>query len=176
MGDILTLIEDAENRLDQKKTEEMARKFQQNKFDMNDLYEQLQQIKKMGPIKGILSKLPGISDQIKDMDFDDRQMDRIGAMISSMTKQEREHPDIINPSRKRRIAAGSGMKVEDVNRLMKQFAEMQKFMKTMNARGKNGKRKHMPVLPGLGGVNMGAGMPLNPGRLDSKNKKKKKKR
>jgi len=176
MGDILTLIEDAENRLDQKKTEEMARKFQQNKFDMNDLYEQLQQIKRMGPIKGILSKLPGISDQIKDMDFDDRQMDRIGAMISSMTKQEREHPDIINPSRKRRIAAGSGMKVEDVNRLMKQFAEMQKFMKMMNAKGKNGKRKHMPTLPGLGGINMGAGMPLDPARLDNKHKNKKKKK
>ena len=174
MGDILTLIEDAENRLDQKKTEEMARKFQQNKFDMNDLYEQLQQIKRMGPIKGILSKLPGISDQIKDMDFDDRQMDRIGAMISSMTKQEREHPDIINPSRKRRIAAGSGMKVEDVNRLMKQFAEMQKFMKMLNVKGKNGKRKHMPTLPGLGGINMGGGMPLNPARLEGKNKKKKK--
>ncbi len=170
MGDILTLIEDAENRLDQKKAEEMARKFQQNKFDMNDLYDQLQQIKKMGPIKGILGKLPGIGDQIKDMDFDDRQMDRTAAMISSMTKQERERPDIINPSRKRRIAAGSGMKVEDVNRLMKQFAEMQKFMKNMNARGKNGKRKRMPTLPGLGG---GINMPLNPARLNGKKKKRK---
>ena len=176
MGDILTLIEDAENRLDQKKSEEMARKFQQNKFDMNDLYEQLQQIKRMGPIKGILSKLPNIGDQIKDMDFDDRQMDRIGAMISSMTKKERENPDIINPSRKRRIAAGSGMKVEDVNRLMKQFGEMQKFMKTMNARGKNGKRKRMPMLPGLGGSSMAGSMPLNPARLESKNKNKKKKK
>ena len=123
-----------------------------------------------------MSKLPDLGDKIKDMDFDDRQMDRIGAMISSMTKQEREHPDIINPSRKRRIAAGSGMKVEDVNRLMKQFAEMQKFMKMLNVKGKNGKRKHMPTLPGLGGINMGGGMPLNPGRLDSKSKNKKKKK
>ena len=154
MGDVLTLIEDAENKLDQKKAQEMAKKFQQNKFDMNDLYEQLAQIKKMGSVKNILSKIPGISDQVKDMDFDDRQLDRVGAMISSMTKKEREDPSIINPSRKRRIAAGSGMKVEDVNRLMKQYEQMRKFMKSMNARGKDGKRKR---LPGLGGMPMGGG-------------------
>lgn len=130
----------------------MAKKFQQNKFDMNDLYEQLEQIKRMGSVKNILSKIPNIGDQIKDMDFDDRQLDRVGAMISSMTKQEREDPSIINPSRKRRIAAGSGMKVEDVNRLMKQFEQMRKFMKSMNARGKDGKRKR---LPGLGGMPFG---------------------
>ena len=152
MGDVLTLIEDAENKLDQKKAQEMAKKFQQNKFDMNDLYEQLAQIKKMGSVKNILSKIPGISDQVKDMDFDDRQLDRVGAMISSMTKKEREDPSIINPSRKRRIAAGSGMKVEDVNRLMKQYEQMRKFMKSMNSRGKDGKRKR---LPGLGGMPFG---------------------
>lgn len=155
MGDILTLIEDAENRLDQKKAQEMAKKFQQNKFDMNDLYEQLAQIKKMGSVKNILSKIPGIDQQVREMDFDDKQLDRIGAMISSMTAQERAEPSIINPSRKRRIAAGSGMKVEDVNRLMKQFEQMRKFMKSMNARGKDGKRKK---LPGLGGMPFG-GMP-----------------
>lgn len=152
MGDVLTLIEDAESRLDQKKAMDMAKKFQQNKFDMNDLYEQLQQIKRMGSVKNILSKIPGINDQIKDMDFDDRQLDRVGAMISSMTKQEREDPSVINPSRKRRIASGSGMKVEDVNRLLKQYEQMRKFMKSMNARGKDGKRKK---LPGLGGMPMG---------------------
>lgn len=155
MGDVLTLIEDAENRLDQKKAEEMARKFQQNKFDMNDLYEQLQQIKNMGSVKNILSKIPGIDQQVREMDFDDRQLDRVGAMISSMTKAERENPALINPSRKRRIATGSGMKVEDVNRLMKQFAQMQKFMKNMNARDKNGRRKR---LPGLGGMNLPSGV------------------
>ena len=131
MGDVLTLIEDAENKLDQKKAMDMAKKFQQNKFDMNDLYEQLEQIKKMGSVKNILSKIPGIGDQVKDMDFDDRQLDRVGAMISSMTIKEREDPSIINPSRKRRIAAGSGMKVEDVNRLMKQYDQMKKFMKSI---------------------------------------------
>ena len=161
MGDVLTLIEDAENRLDQKKAEEMAKKFQQNKFDMNDLYEQLQQIKKMGSVKNILSKVPGIDKQVREMDFDDRQMDRIAAMISSMTAKERANPSIINPSRKRRIAAGSGMKVEDVNRLMKQFEQMQKFMKKMNAKDKNGKRKR---LPGLGG------MPFNPNMMNNMGK------
>ncbi len=158
MGDVLTLIEDAENRLDQKKAEEMAKKFQQNKFDMNDLYEQLEQIKKMGSVKSILSKLPGVDQQVRDMDFDDKQLDRISAMISSMTKQERENPAIINPSRKRRIAAGSGVKVEEVNRLMKQYEQMRKFMKSMNSRTKDGKRKK---LPGLGGPGMpfGGGIP-----------------
>jgi len=153
MGDVLTLIEDAENRLDQQKAQEMAKKFQQNKFDMNDLYEQLGQIKRMGSVKNILAKLPGMNDQIKDMEFDDRALDRVEAMISSMTKQERENPDLINPSRKRRIASGSGVKVEDVNRLMKQYEQMRKFMKSMNARGKDGKRKR---LPGLGGLPFGS--------------------
>jgi signal recognition particle subunit SRP54 len=101
MGDVLTLIEDAENKLDQKKAEEMAKKFQQNKFDMNDLLEQMQQIKRLGSIKGILSKIPKIGSQLKDLDFDEKQMDRIGAMIQSMTKAERENPKIINPSRKK---------------------------------------------------------------------------
>ena len=166
MGDVLTLIEDAETRLDQKKAEEMAKKFQQNKFDMNDLLDQMQQIKRLGSIKGILSKIPKIGSQVKDMDFDERQMDRVGAMIQSMTKEERENPKIINPSRKKRIAAGSGMKVEDVNRLMKQFEEMQKFMRGMNARDKHGRRKR---LPGLGG------MPMNPGMLHGMGDNKRKK-
>ena len=169
MGDVLTLIEDAESRLDQKKAREMAKKFQQNKFDMNDLYEQLQQIKNMGSVKNILSKIPGIDKQVREMDFDDRQLDRVGAMISSMTLKERETPSIINPSRKRRIAAGSGMKVEDVNRLMKQFEQMQKFMKNMNARDKNGRRKR---LPGLGGfdINRMANLAGSHGKGKSKRK------
>ncbi len=169
MGDVLTLIEDAESRLDQKKAREMAKKFQQNKFDMNDLYEQLQQIKNMGSVKNILSKIPGIDKQVREMDFDDRQLDRVGAMISSMTLKERETPSIINPSRKRRIAAGSGMKVEDVNRLMKQFEQMRKFMKNMNSRDKNGRRKR---LPGLGGfdINRMANIAGSHGKGKSKRK------
>ena len=171
MGDVLTLIEDATNKLDQKKAEDMANRFRQNKFDMNDLYEQLQQIKKMGSVKSILSKIPGVDKQVRDMDFDDRQMDRVGAMISSMTKAERENPTIINPSRKRRIASGSGMKVEDVNRLMKQFEQMQKFMKGINSRDKRGRRR---PLPGLGGMPMDPRSMHGMGSKGSKSSKKKK--
>ena len=117
MGDVLTLIEEAESSLDQKKAKEMAEKLTQNKMDLNDLLDQFQQVKKMGPIKSVLAKLPGVdSKKIENVDIDDRQMDRMCAIILSMTPAEKEKPSIINPSRKRRIAAGSGMKVEDVNR------------------------------------------------------------
>ena len=121
MGDVLTLIEEAESKLDQKKAEELAQKMAKNKFDYNDLLDQFMQIKKMGPIKGILAKLPGVAKQLDDVEIDDRIMDRNAAIILSMTKEEREKPAIMNASRKRRIAAGCGMKVEDVNRLIKQF-------------------------------------------------------
>ncbi len=151
MGDMLTLIEEAEERLDQKKAMEMAEKLQKNKFDLNDLLDQFGQIKRMGPIKGILKKLPGIdSGKLEDMDVDDNLIYRNEAIILSMTPQEREKPSIINPSRKRRIAKGCGLKVEDVNRLLKQFEQMQKVMKQLG--GKKGKRKKFRNLPGLGGM------------------------
>lgn len=153
MGDMLTLIEAAEEKIDKKKAEEMAQKLTKSQMDFNDLLEQFGQIKKMGPIKGILSKLPGMEQQIQDMDIDDRQIDRIEAIILSMTPEERAKPSIINPSRKRRIAAGSGMKVEDVNRLIKQLEQMQKFIKKVTK--KNGKKKYKR-LPGLGGPLGGA--------------------
>ena len=105
----------------------------------------------MGPIKGILSKIPGVdSGKLDSMDIDDRIMDRNAAIILSMTKEEREKPSVINPSRKKRIAAGCGMKVEDVNRLLKQFEQMQKVMKQMG--GKKGKKRRFKNLPGLGGA------------------------
>ena len=148
MGDVLTLIEDAQNKIDEKAAEEAAQKILQNKFDLNDLLGQFTQIRKMGPLKSVISKLPGVGKQLQDIDIDDRQMDRMEAIILSMTKKEREKPDIINPSRKRRIAAGSGMKVEDVNRLLKQFTATQKIMRQM--RGKKGKRRPM-MPPGMGG-------------------------
>lgn len=139
MGDVLTLIEDAEAKLDHKKAEKMAEKMAKNTFDLNDLLDQLEQVKKMGSIKSILGKLPGVDKKIQNLDIDDRQLDRIGAIVLSMTTAEREKPSIINLSRKRRIAAGSGMKVEDVNRLLKQFEQMQKMMKKMSG-GKGKKR------------------------------------
>lgn len=152
MGDMLSLIEQAEKKIDYEKAEKMANKLVKNKFDLNDLLDQMAQFKKMGSMKSILSKLPGISQKIGDIDIDDRQIDRLCAIVLSMTREEREKPDIINASRKRRIAAGSGMKVEDVNALLKRFSQMQKIMKQFT--GKNGKtKKRFPGLnlPGLGG-------------------------
>ena len=151
MGDVLTLIEEAESKLDQKKAEELAQKMMQNKMDFNDLLDQFDQIQKMGPIKGILSKLPGMNQQkLEEANIEERQIDWNKAIILSMTPEERKKPSLINPSRKRRIAAGSGRSVEEVNRLIKQLEQMQKLMKQMNSKGKKGKRKG--GLPGLGGA------------------------
>lgn len=149
MGDVLSLIEKAETRLDEKKAEETAKRLAENKFDMNDLLDQFHQIKKMGSLKSILSMMPGMEKQLRDVDIDDRQLLRIEAVITSMTKKERAKPDIINASRRKRIAAGAGVKVEDVNRLMKQYEQMKKMFKQMNAKG--GKKKM------LRGMNMPGG-------------------
>ena len=142
MGDVLTLIEKAQETVDEKEAEKLAKKMAQNAFDMNDLLEQMQQIKKMGSVRSIVSMLPGaakISDE--NIEQGDKQLKVIEAMIQSMTKRERENPSIINPSRKRRIAAGSGTRVEDVNRLLRQFEQMKQMMKKMGAFGKKGKRR-----------------------------------
>ena len=136
MGDILTLIEKAETVVDAKEAERLTKKLQDSTFDMNDLLDQLKQIQKMGSIKNIISMLPGVGDKVKDIDVDEKQFSRIEAVITSMTNQERAKPSIINPSRKKRIAKGSGTKVEDVNRLIKQFEQMNQLMKQF---GKNNK-------------------------------------
>ena len=135
MGDVLTLIEKAENVMSQKDAEHLTKKFKENKFDMNDLLDQMKQIRKMGSMKSIIGMLPGVGDKLKDVDIDDSGLVRIEAIITSMTKAEREKPSIINPSRKRRIAAGSGTKVEEINRLLKQFEQMQKMMKKFTGKG-----------------------------------------
>ena len=136
MGDMLSLIERAEQQLDQKKAEEAAQKLAENRFDMNDLLDQFQQIKKMGSLKSVLSMLPGMEKQLRDVDIDDRQMLRVEAIIQSMTAKERRKPEILNASRRRRIAAGCGQTVEDVNRLIKQYEQMKKMFKQMNGKGK----------------------------------------
>lgn len=150
MGDVLSLIEKAETTLDEKRAEEMENKLRQNRFDLNDLLVQMEEMQKMGSMKDILSMLPGVGKKIKDVDIDERQLDRTKAIILSMTPKEREKPDIINPSRKRRIAAGCGMKVEDVNKLLSQYKQMQKLFKQFN--GKSGSKKKMrrmmPNMPG----------------------------
>ena len=151
MGDMLTLIEEAEAKLDQKKAEELAEKMMTNKMDFNDLLDQFDQLQKMGPIKGILSKLPGVNaSKLDEMNIDERQIDYCRAIILSMTKEERAKPGLMNPSRKRRIAAGSGRSVEEVNRLIKQLEQMQKMMRQFNSKGKKGKRR-MPNFGGMGG-------------------------
>lgn len=149
MGDMLSLIERVENEIDEKKASETAKRLQENKFDMNDLLDQFQSIKKMGSLKSVLSMIPGMEKQLKDTDIDDRQLLRVEAIIYSMTKKERAKPDIINASRKRRIAAGCGMSVEEVNKLLRQYEQMKKMFKQMS--GKNGKRrmpKGMMNMPG----------------------------
>lgn len=146
MGDVLTLIEKAQTSYDEDEAKKLAQKLKQSSFDMNDLLEQFRQIKKMGSLKQIIGMLPGVGAQIKDEDIDEKQMSRTEAIITSMTNRERERPDIINPARKRRIAAGSGTRVEDVNRLLKQFEQMKKMMKQIG--GKKGKRRMgMPNFP-----------------------------
>lgn len=135
MGDVLTLIEDAQKNIDSKTAAQAAQKIMGSGMDMNDLLGYMRQMKKMGPMKSVLSKMPGLAQQIKDVDIDDRQIDRTEAIILSMTPRERERPDLINPSRKRRVAAGCGMKVEDVNRLLKSFEQMRKMMKQFKKKG-----------------------------------------
>ena len=153
MGDVLSLIEKVENEIDEKKAEETARRLQENKFDMNDLLDQFQQIKKMGSLKSVLSMIPGMEKQVRDADIDDRQMLRVEAIIKSMTKKERAKPEIINASRRRRIAAGCGLTVEDVNRLLRQYEQMKKMFKQMNKPG--AKRKMMRGMGGMGGFGPG---------------------
>ncbi len=154
MGDVLTLIEKAESTISQKDAEKMAKKLEQNRFDMNDLLEQLRQIQKMGSLKSIIGMLPGVGDKLKDADVDEKQFVRIEAIITSMTKAERAKPSIINPSRKRRIAAGSGTKVEDVNRLLKQFDQMQKMVKQLGGKMGKGGKMNRRAMKRLAGMNM----------------------
>ena len=140
MGDVMSLIEKAQQQFDNKQAEELARKMQQEKFDMNDMLEQLRQIRKMGDLKGMLGMLPGVGKQLQDVDINESQFGRVEAIILSMTPAERGKPELINPSRKRRIAAGSGVKVEEVGRLLKQYESMRKMMKQLKGMGKKGAR------------------------------------
>lgn len=132
MGDVTTLVEKAQEAFDEEEAARLSKKIRKNQFDFNDFLSQLQQIKKMGNIKDLLGMLPGMGKAIKDLDVDDDSFKPIEAIIRSMTLQERETPDIINGSRKRRIAKGSGTNVQEVNNLLKQFSEMRKMMKKMN--------------------------------------------
>lgn len=143
MGDMLTLIEKAESVFDEAEAEEAARKLEDGKFTLEDFLTQFQTMKSMGPLKDILAMLPGSGSLLREVDIDDGDLKRVEAIIQSMTADERRNPKIIGGSRKRRIASGSGTKPQDVNRVLKQFAEAQKMMKTLA--GDRG----MPSLEGL---------------------------
>jgi signal recognition particle subunit SRP54 len=133
MGDVMTLIEKVEKETDEDKAKELERKMRENRFTLDDFLEQLQQIRKMGPLTGILKMIPGMGQQLKGMTLDERELDRVQAIITSMTPREREHPEVLNGSRRRRIAHGSGTTIQAVNQLVKQFGQMQKVMKQMSA-------------------------------------------
>jgi signal recognition particle subunit SRP54 len=149
MGDILTLVERAQETVDRKTAEEQAKKIMEARFTFEDFYAQLQQLKKMGPLGDLLKMIPGmggLAKQLPEGPEAERELKRIEAIISSMTKAERAEPTLINGSRRKRIAAGSGTKVSDVNSLLKQFAEMQKVMKQMGSLAKGGR---LPKIPGM---------------------------
>ena len=152
MGDILTLVERAQETVDRKTAEEQAKKIMEARFTFEDFYAQLQQLKKMGPLGDLLKMIPGmggLAKQLPEGPEAEAELKRIEAIISSMTRAERAEPTLINGSRRKRIAAGSGTKVSDVNQLLKQFAEMQKVMKQMGALAKGGR---LPKIPGMRGL------------------------
>ncbi len=129
MGDIVSLVEKAQKAIDEKEARELQKKIAKNQFNLEDFMSQLQQIKKMGNIKDLASMIPGVGKMLKDIDIDDNAFKGVEAIINSMTRQERQHPEIINGSRRQRIAKGSGSTVQDVNRLLKQFDDTRKMMK-----------------------------------------------
>ncbi len=143
MGDIVSLVERAQQQFDEEEAKRLERKIKKNKFDYNDFYTQIQQVKKMGNIKDLASMIPGVGKQIKDLDIDDNAFKSIEAMIGSMTPYEREHPDCINMSRKMRIAKGSGNSIDEVNRITRQFEQMRKMMKVMTSGKMNAVMKGM---------------------------------
>ena len=151
LGDFKTLIENVQGAIDEEEAREMAKKMAKNNFTLDDFLKQMNQVRKLGPLQNIIGMLPGmgqIKDQLKDLDLNSKEVRRIEAIITSMTAAERENPSILNGSRRKRIALGSGTQVQDVNRLLKQFEEARKMMKRMQGlRGGKGGFPGMPKLP-----------------------------
>ncbi len=129
MGDIVSLVERAQEQYDEAEAKRLEKKIRKNQFDFNDFYSQIQQIKKMGNLKDLASMIPGVGKALKDVDIDDNAFKNIEAIIQSMTPKEREHPEVLNTSRRQRIAKGSGTNIQEVNRLIKQFDQTRKMMK-----------------------------------------------
>ena len=150
MGDVVSLVERAQEQFDEEEAKRLQKKIQKNKFDFNDFYNQIQQIKKMGNLKDLAAMIPGVGKAIRDVDIDDNAFKGIEAIIQSMTPKERTNPEILNNSRRQRIAKGSGTNIQEVNRLIKQFEQTRKMMKMVTGSkmaGVMGKMKNMPGMP-----------------------------
>ena len=150
MGDVVSLVERAQEQFDEEEAKRLQKKIQKNKFDFNDFYNQIQQIKKMGNLKDLAAMIPGVGKAIRDVDIDDNAFKGIEAIIQSMTPKERTNPEILNNSRRQRIAKGSGTNIQEVNRLIKQFEQTRKMMKMVagsKMAGMMGKMKNMPGMP-----------------------------
>lgn len=149
MGDIVSLVEKAQEQFDEEEARRLQKKIAKNQFDFNDFLGQIQQIKKMGNLKDLASMIPGVGKAIKDIDVDDDAFKSIEAIIQSMTPRERTHPEILNSSRRQRIAKGSGTNIQEVNRLIKQFDQMRKMMKMMTGSKMGQMMGKMPNIPGM---------------------------
>ena len=150
MGDVVSLVERAQEQFDEEEAKRLQKKIQKNKFDFDDFYSQIQQIKKMGNLKDLAAMIPGVGQAIRDVDIDDNAFKGIEAIIQSMTPKERTNPEILNNSRRQRIAKGSGTNIQEVNRLIKQFEQTRKMMKMVTGSkmaGMMGKMKNMPGMP-----------------------------
>lgn len=134
-GDVISLVEKAQQQFDDKEAEDLEKKLLSNKFDFDDFLKQIKMIKKMGSLKSLIGMIPGVSSAVKNADIDDKQLTKVESIIHSMTKEERAKPKILNGSRRKRIARGSGNSIQEVNRLIKQYGEMQKMMKKFNSKG-----------------------------------------
>ncbi len=149
MGDIVSLVERAQEQFDEKEALKLQRKIQKNQFDFNDFLAQIQQIKKMGNLKDLASMIPGVGKALKDVEIDDNAFKGIEAIILSMTPTERQHPEILNQSRRTRIAKGSGTNIQEVNRLVKQFDQTRKMMKMVTGSKMGRMMANMPKMPGM---------------------------
>ena len=172
MGDMLTLIEKAQQDFDEKKAQQMQEKMRENSFDFNDFIDQMEQVQKMGPMEDVIKMIPGMANNpaIKNLKVDPKDIDHLKAVVYSMTNEERENPDLFNPSRRRRIAAGSGRPIHEVNRMLKQFNEMKKMMGKVS----KGNFEGMEGMFGNGLSGKLAKMSMN--SMARKNKKRKLKR
>jgi signal recognition particle subunit SRP54 len=151
MGDIVSLVERAQEQFDEKEAQKLQKKIAKDQFNFNDFYKQIQQIKKMGNIKDLAGMIPGVGKALRDVDIDDDAFKGVEAIILSMTEEEKENPSILNGSRRKRIAKGSGTDVTEVNKLIKQFGETRKVMKLMTNKNNMAKMmqrmKNMPNMP-----------------------------